>query len=195
MFRLSVMATLCGLCGLYGLCSPMANAVWGEEGPEVKFTERPEFEAHRALQRTRDRDGVVLNDFTTDGCSGGQSMIWGFVADAFPGFKTRFQDLPPWESCCVTHDAAYHNAGASLTAFDSFQARLSADEALQSCVVETGKLDELGFAQAYDLTSQDVQAAYKSIARSMYYAVRLGGGPCTGLAWRWGYGYPNCTWF
>lgn len=186
MFRLNLIATVFAL---------LANAVAAEDASTIKFNEKLEFEAHRALQRTRERDGVTLNAFTTDGCSGGQSMIWGFVADAFPDFKTRHQELPPWESCCVTHDRAYHNGGEAVTALASFQARLAADDALQSCVEATAQSRSTELAEAYDLTPEDVKTAYKSIAKSMYYAVRLGGGPCTGLAWRWGYGYPNCTWF
>ena len=27
----------------------------------------------------------------------------------------------------------------------------------------------------------------------MFIAVRIGGGPCTGLAWRWGHGWPPCS--
>ena len=29
-------------------------------------------------------------------------------------------------------------------------------------------------------------------AELMFYAVRIGGGPCSGLAWRWGHGWPPC---
>jgi len=40
---------------------------------------------------------------------------------------------------------------------------------------------------------KQVMSLYESIAESMYTAVRLGGMPCTGLAWRWGYGWPACN--
>ena len=30
-------------------------------------------------------------------------------------------------------------------------------------------------------------------ADMMYRAVRIGGGPCTGLPWRWGNGWPGCN--
>jgi hypothetical protein len=33
---------------------------------------------------------------------------------------------------------------------------------------------------------------YQGIADLMYRAVRLGGIPCSGLPWRWGYGWPAC---
>ena len=33
---------------------------------------------------------------------------------------------------------------------------------------------------------------YAAIAELMYRAVRIGGIPCSGLPWRWGYGWPEC---
>jgi hypothetical protein len=37
-----------------------------------------------------------------------------------------------------------------------------------------------------------VDEAYAAIADAIFAAVRLGGAPCSGLSWRWGYGFPNC---
>ena len=33
---------------------------------------------------------------------------------------------------------------------------------------------------------------HEAVASLMYRAVRLGGIPCSGLPWRWGYGWPEC---
>jgi hypothetical protein len=47
-------------------------------------------------------------------------------------------------------------------------------------------------AAAYGLNPNQVTQLYRTIADIMYRAVRLGGGPCTGLSWRWGFGWPQC---
>lgn len=80
------------------------------------------------------------------------------------------EDLP-FEACCITHDRVYHAGGAETTARAGYDARLRADIALQACVAETGG---------------------QVIADAMYQAVRLGGQPCSGLSWRWGYGRAGC---
>lgn len=151
-----------------------------------------ELPAHRALQRVRETPGTELAPFTTDGCSGGLSDTWRVVADRFPAFAEAHRNSPPWESCCVVHDRAYHSGGADPLAEQSYAARLSADEALQACVAQSAGTRVSDLGDNYGLTEDEVDSAYDAIAVAMYLAVRFGGGPCTGLPWRWGYGYPNC---
>ncbi|PID36367.1 MAG: hypothetical protein CR993_05790 [Rhodobacterales bacterium] len=127
------------------------------------------------------RDEAPANAFTTDGCSGGMSNIWRGLTATFPDLATDIGAHPPWESCCITHDQAYHIAGNATTARASFDARLTADETLRECVAATQT----------DLSPQTQQA----LADAMFHAVRTGGGPCTGLPWRWGYGLPRCIGF
>lgn len=160
-----------------------------ERGTETSL----EMPAHRALMREVGEGAHQPAPFTTDGCSGGLSSVWRVVADRFPDFSAAHGNRPPWELCCVIHDRAYHNAGGAKAAPASAQARRMADEALQTCVQTQGadRADEL--AAHYDVTPATVLDAYDLIAGSMYRAVRLGGGPCSGLPWRWGYGYPNCV--
>ena len=69
------------------------------------------------------RKGVVLKDkpFTTDGCSGGMSILQ----------QANFQRNPQWEDCCSTHDYAYWKGGSSLD-------RKNADIALRECVTNKG---------------------------------------------------------
>ncbi|MFV0513845.1 MAG: hypothetical protein ACK5MY_09495 [Jhaorihella sp.] len=150
-----------------------------------------ELPAHRALMAMR--DGAPLAPFETDGCSGGLSHGWEVVADAFPRFAAAHKDAPPWEGCCITHDRAYHRAGGADTAGASWQARLDADDTLNACVAATAgeRTDDL--AARYDMTPAQVRGAYATIAGAMYLAVRFGGVPCSGLPWRWGYGYASCT--
>ena len=60
----------------------------------------------------------ILEAFTSDGCS------------AFPDGTYKEQTL--WLQCCQAHDYAYWKGG-------SYQLRLEADMALQTCVLQLGK--------------------------------------------------------
>lgn len=151
-----------------------------------------ELPAHRWLAEIRRTPGAPLADFTTDGCSGGMSSLWTFTAEQFPDFAAAHGGIPPWEGCCVTHDRAYHTAGESSDPEASYAARLSADEALKDCVAATSGSRDAILRDEYGLTATQVRTAYGAIATAMFQAVRLGGGPCTGLPWRWGYGWPQC---
>ena len=133
-----------------------------------------------------------LNNFTTDGCSGGLSHTWRTISDWFPKFAEAHKNSPPWEACCVMHDRTYHNAGGSADAQESYALRLVADEVLRKCVYDTRLARSSDLQAQYGLTEQQVRAAYSLIADSMFEAVRIGGFPCSGLDWRWGYGYPQC---
>lgn len=59
--------------------------------------------------------------FTTDGCSGGMSLLWQFVS----------HKPPPWEGDCVKHDRSYHEGG-------SVSDRLMADSILLENVSAKG---------------------------------------------------------
>ena len=51
------------------------------------------------------------------------------------------------------------------------------------------------FARSGLVTGQrllDLGLVYEVIGDLMYRAVRIGGIPCSGLPWRWGYGWPEC---
>ena len=148
---------------------------------------------HEALITLMVRPETKLTPFETDGCSGGLSNAWQVLASHFPDFAEAHQSLPPWEGCCVTHDRAYHNAGKAVSAEASFEARWVADQALKTCVIATGtdRVDDL--ALLYNVNADQIRAAYDSIAEAMFLAVRFGGAPCSGLKWRWGYGYPSCS--
>ena len=181
------------LCAL--AMAGLASAVAGEEREWVdnavaRSLERP---AHVALMTVRNEQGTELAPFTTDGCSGGLSAAWEVVADRFPDFATAHDGRPPWEACCVIHDRAYHDAGGASEAEASYEARLAADVALRTCVQDKSDDREEALMARYDVTPDQIQAAYASIASAMFLAVRFGGAPCSGLPWRWGYGYPSCS--
>lgn len=166
-----------------------------QAGEDDVFGKALELPAHRALIAARDRPGVVLGDFKSDGCSGGLSQTWRLVADQFAQFAQVHEAAPPWESCCVTHDRAYFDAANAPTGEISFAARLAADQRLEACVVDMGKTRREELAQVYDIRPDQVETAYATIGGAMFWAVRFGGGPCTGLPWRWGFGLPGCSVF
>jgi hypothetical protein len=146
----------------------------------------------RLLQMTR-VSGGELTEFTTDGCSGGLSAGWSYLVAMLPGARKVHGDLPPWESCCVEHDRLYHSGGFRMASAEgSFEARKGADLELASCVRAMGLERAPQLSQQYNLNEQRVINLYETIAALMYRAVRIGGVPCSGLAWRWGYGWPRC---
>jgi hypothetical protein len=148
---------------------------------------------HQRLIKRRMKDNTTLSAFSSDGCSGNLSTGWELVSKTLPAVAQHHGDRPPWEGCCVAHDRLYHEGGAAnLDAKGSFAARRAADEQLRQCVVKTGE-DRLDALSAdYKLSRDEVSRIYRTIADVIYRAVRFGGGPCTGLAWRWGFGWPQC---
>ena len=148
---------------------------------------------HEQLVEVRARPDSMLTAVTTDGCSGGLSVGWEYMATKIKYVQDKHGDRPAWESCCVTHDRAYHEAGkASTDAKESFNARKAADTILKTCVLETGTNRSAVLAKEYGLSEKETELLYIGIANLMYRAVRIGGMPCTGLPWRWGYGWPGC---
>jgi hypothetical protein len=158
---------------------------------EVKS--RTEIGAHELFIKRRKADGATLTPFTSDGCSGGLSAGWAFVSAALPAIEKHHGGRPPWENCCLVHDMAYHTGGVvDLDATGSFNARRAADEELRACVVGTGEGRADMLSAQYGLSKEEVLRLYRMIADIMYRAVRLGGAPCSGLSWRWGFGWPHC---
>lgn len=148
---------------------------------------------HERLVVEKQNSEHVLSPFTTDGCSGGLSAGWNYLSETVEFLKTVHGDLPPWESCCVSHDRLYHQAGErTISAEMSFEARRQADEELRTCVVDVGLSRTPELSVQYGLTIEEVGQIYRVIGDLMYRAVRIGGVPCSGLPWRWGYGWPEC---
>jgi hypothetical protein len=183
---------------VFVLCAGLVlGVIYGpaQADEDAVFGQALEMPAHRTLIEMRNRPGVVPGRFESDGCSGGLSQTWRLVADQFEQFARVHEKAPPWESCCVTHDRAYFDGAGAETAQASFSARLMADQQLEACVVNMGitRRDEL--AKVYAIRPDQVETAYATIGGAMFWAVRFGGGPCTGLPWRWGFGYPDCSVF
>lgn len=89
----------------------------------------------------------AIAPFSTDGCS------------AFPDGTIEQNEL--WLSCCTEHDIAYWQGG-------TYEERISADQALESCVTEIGE---------------------PAIGALMHAGVRVGGTPYLPTLFRWGYGW------
>ncbi len=148
-----------------------------------------EREQMRRLAAVQSKPGIVIDRFRSDGCSGGLSAAWQFLAGISPDFAHTAGDLPPWEQCCVEHDRHYWRGEAE----GGFEKRLAADRELRACVLRTGVIEQDRLAEKLGLSPREVLDAFDIVAEMMFRAVRLGGGPCTGLPWRWGHGWPECA--
>lgn len=129
-----------------------------------------------------------LAPFSSDGCSGGLSDGWLYLADLFPAFKQKFGNKPPWESCCVAHDRIYWKGETE----HGYEKRRRADTQLKNCVIESAGSLSNDLKEQTAADRQQIENAYRVAAELMYRAVRVGGKPCTRLPWRWGYGWPYC---
>lgn len=151
-----------------------------------------EIPLHERLAKVRRSSGATLVPFASDGCSGGLTAGWKLVASKLPAIAKAHGDRPPWESCCVAHDRIYHTGGVNGDAKASFAARRLADEELRQCVRRFAEERVETLTVEYGLGRDEVTQLYRAIADAMYLAVRLGGWPCSGLPWRWGFGWPAC---
>ena len=142
----------------------------------------------RLLEKIQNAPGSALKAFTTDGCSGGLSEGWNSFASIIPAFKAKFGEKPPWETCCVEHDRAYWKGEVK----DGYNRRLKADSDLRQCVIAYGKDNNSRLAIEFNIDKQKIEQQFIYAGELMYRAVRLGGKPCSLLAWRWGYGWPHC---
>jgi hypothetical protein len=176
---------------LLGLLSGLPALAEGEIASE-RLSPPLEISSHHWLAELREAPGTELAPFTTDGCSGGMSSLWRFIAVRYPAFAEAHEGAPPWEHCCVTHDRAYHAGGTGQNSEESYTARIAADEELRRCVVATASDRDHVLQARYGMTEAQVRRVYEAIGAAVFQAVRLGGSPCTGLPWRWGYGYPQC---
>ena len=161
----------------------------------LKLLEQP---LQQQLSRFQ-RDPAALVPFSSDGCSGGLSAGWQLVSDALSPIAGNLPQSPPWQHCCVAHDRAYWNGSGE----NGSALRLSADQQLKACVsatdqqaiIETANQQSLKPGVSAEIRQQfehQFQRLMPVVAELMYQAVRPGGLPCSGLSWRWGYGWPQC---
>jgi hypothetical protein len=176
---LKPMLLLLGICpvGLVG------------QTPLDSITESLERGQMARLAAQQKRPGIHITVFRSDGCSGGMSQSWGALADTLPLFANYAGSEPPWEHCCTAHDRDYWRGETK----NGFEEREQSDARLRACVNETGEQSGAEIAERLGLPQQEVVDMINLTSELMYQAVRLVGGPCSGLPWRWGHGWPECS--
>lgn len=177
--RLKLLLLLCSLL-------PATGAAQNPLDEVAEALEKRQLERLAAQQR---RHGVQIAPFNSDGCSGGMSESWKLLADSLPPFAEYVGEKPPWEHCCVAHDRDYWRGETDR----GFEKREYADAQLRACVRVTGEQYGAEIAATLNLPTEQVGDLIELTSEMMYHAVRVGGGPCTGLPWRWGHGWPECS--
>lgn len=140
------------------------------------------------LQQTKER--YALDTFKSDGCSGAVSDAWRLAArelpDTFPKLAGNYAEVdePPFEYACIAHDRIYHKGEGG------YVGRLKADNALREEIL-TYSMSHLEDIKERTGLEHDESALflYEIIAEAVYRGVRIGGAPCTGQQYAWGYGY------
>ena len=77
------------------------------QNPLEEIVEAIESEQMLRLAAQQSRRDVTIDRFKSDGCSGGMSSAWSYLADTVPKFADYAGNEPPWEHCCVAHDRQY----------------------------------------------------------------------------------------
>lgn len=159
------------------------------QNPLDDIVEALENQQMQRLAAQQNRPGMTIDRFSSDGCSGGMSSTWSYLADILPEFVDYAGAHPPWEHCCVAHDRHYWRGETQ----NGFELREQADAELRQCVQLTGNERGDEIAAVLGLPKQDIIELIDLTGDLMYQAVRIGGAPCTGFPWRWGHGWPPCS--
>ncbi len=154
----------------------------------LTFNPLTERQLHEQLENTKQTH--ELAPFVSDGCSGGVSAGWTRGVQQFSEISSSFEAsygeiaVIPFEAACIAHDAAYH------TGEGGYIGRLRADNALRTAIL-TYAMENYAEIQTRTgiTTPEQVLYLYELIAEAVYRGVRLGGAPCTGETYAWGYGY------
>jgi len=157
----------------------------------------PVTEGKQMRQLEEVKQHYSLGDFSSDGCSGNVSRSWNIavkelskVSSKFNGLYTDTKNIP-FEYACTVHDKAYYTGEGGYTA------RLQADNTLRSEIISYGINNTKEIQERTGLnTKEEAIFLYEVVAETVYRGVRLGGTPCTGASYAWGFGYNNgvCTW-
>jgi hypothetical protein len=159
------------------------------QNPLEEIVEVIESQQMLRLAAQQSRHDVIINKFKSDGCSGGMSSAWSYLADTVPKFTDYVGNEPPWEHCCVAHDRQYWRGVSD----DGYAMREQSDTQLRQCVQLIGESHSKQISAELGLAEQDIIELINLTSDLMYQAVRIGGAPCTGLPWRWGHGWPPCS--
>lgn len=132
-----------------------------------------------------------LSDFETDGCSGNISNSWNTVVSGLSkiskNFEEKYSDSKvPFEDACILHDFAYY------LGIGGYEGRLRADNQLRDNIISYGIENADQIMKDTGIRSEEeVMYIYELIAEAIYGGVRIGGSPCSGKSYAWGYGYNN----
>jgi len=156
----------------------------------VTISPAVEAEQMKALEITKQM--YDLEPFRSDGCSGNVSNLWKSAVTTLstqsPEFSEKYsatQDIP-FEAACIAHDKLYHKGTGG------YVGRLRADNDLRTAILDyaTTNSEDIKVRTGFSSTEQVIYM-YEFIAESVYRGVRLGGAPCTGMSYAWGFGYNN----
>ena len=141
------------------------------QNPLEEIAEALEGEQMERLAAQQNRSGITIDAFNSDGCSGGMSSAWSYLADTLPEFTRYAGDKPPWEHCCVAHDRDYWRGESD----NGFRKREQADAKLRQCVQLTGREQSDEISTVLQLPKQDVFELIELTGELMYQAVRRNG--------------------
>ena len=170
------------------LCCLLLSFPASAQDPLESIAAALETQQMKRLAARQNEPGASIDPFNSDGCSGGMSEAWEYLAKTIPEFARYIGEKPPWEHCCVTHDRDYWQGDSE----SGYIKRQLSDAQLRDCVQRSGRDQGDEIADALALSREEVVQLVDLTSELMYLAVRIGGGPCTGLPWRWGHGWPPC---
>jgi len=157
----------------------------------------PVTEGQHMQQLAEAQEHYTIGTFISDGCSGSASRGWSVAVEELSKVSSRFEGLYadtkdiPFEYACIAHDKSYH------TGEGGYAGRLLADHTLRSEIISYGIANTEKIKDRTGLrTDEEAMFLYEVVAETVYRAVRLGGAPCTGTPYAWGFGYNSgvCTW-
>jgi len=157
----------------------------------------PVTEGLQMKQLAEAKEHYPIDAFISDGCSGSASRGWSVAVEELSKISSEFGGLYadtktiPFEYACITHDKSYH------TGEGGYAGRLLADHTLRSDIISYGIANTKKIKERTGLrTDEEAMFLYEVVAETVYRAVRLGGTPCTGTPYAWGFGYNSgtCTW-
>lgn len=156
------------------------------------ITMSPVTEAEQVIVLESAKQKYPLSSFSSDGCSGNVSALWDnsvkTLSSKFPSFSDKYSATQqiPFEEACVVHDKVYHLGEGG------YIGRLRADNELRMAIIDYSIDNSEEIKKRTGIKStEEVIFMYEFIAETIYRGVRLGGAPCTGMPYAWGFGYNN----
>jgi len=157
-----------------------------------KIIIRPNTEAKKMIQLEETKKTTRLSPFETDGCSGNVSEGWTSAVKTLSNisddFSKKYSDQKniPFESAGISHDKIYHQG------VGGYVSRLNAGNQLRADIIKYGINNWQDIIENTPLkTKEEVVFVFEKIAEVIYRSVRVGGFPCSGQPYAWGYGYNN----